>query len=63
MNSQNHKEICAVFQYYDIVVSIVANSTGKWIMQFFMANQVCHMANQTSKCFGRLASCPIFLTL
>ena len=53
MNSQNHTdlEICykmAVFQYSDIVVSIVANSNEKCIMQFLMANQ-------TSKC---LAVCP-----
>ena len=35
VNSQTHTEICygmAVFQYYDIVVSIVANSNEKCIM-------------------------------
>ena len=35
MNSQNHAEIyseVAVFQYYDIVVRIVANSNGNCIM-------------------------------
>ena len=35
VNSQNHTEICyemAVFQYYDIVISIVANSNEKCIM-------------------------------
>ena len=35
VNSQNHTEICyemAVFQYYDIVISIVANFNEKCIM-------------------------------